>query len=621
MIKKLLLVNAFLAFAVLSFAQTVNVTFEVNAANITVDAAGLHIAGGGTYGDPGDNPMTDTDGDGIWTVTIEIAEGTSSYWTILNGGSDWGQKENIAGLPCANSDNFNDRWHAKVMQDTTIKTCFAQCSTDGSCSEIGEQIDLPISWDEEGVDFNLNTFDGSAAAVVESPTDADNMVLEIKKPSTAQTWAGVILGDEGFASDMPFDADNNNVTVRFWSPKSGMPVMLKIENADDGAVFVETQATTSEDGDWEDLVFDFTNPGPNTNPINYANTYNKMVIFPNFLQDAAGTDYTFYVDDIQFGDEIVQAESYDITFNVDMNNYDGSYTNVNLNGTFNSWCGDCTAMSDEDGDGVYSVTVNFPDTGEQDFKFTVDGWTDQEQWDVEGNPECTKVYGGTFVNRFINVQESATLPVYCWNECGECGAAPVDVTFQVDMNAFEGDAYSKVNLNGTFNGWCGECTEMTDEDGDGVYEVTIELTPQDTVEYKFTLDGWGQQEEFGDGTGYECTSTIDGFTNRSLAVGDEDGALDVVCYNSCEACPSGFGELNGNTFSVSPNPSTGFFNLTFDNEVDGDVVIYNYQGKVVYQNLSNTLNQSIDLSNEPAGIYLIKVMNGNSVGFSQVIIE
>ncbi|MGB0431009.1 MAG: hypothetical protein ACPGLV_11090, partial [Bacteroidia bacterium] len=409
------------------------------------------------------------------------------------------------------------------------------------------------------------TFDGASAAIVESPTEAGNMVLEVEKPATAQQWAGVILGDAGLGSVMPFDANNNNLVARVWSPKSGMPVMLKIENSDNGGIFVETQATTTKDGEWEDLVFDYTNPGPNTNPIDYNNDYDKLVIFFNFLQDPMGVDYTFYLDDVQFGDEIIEAETYDVTFRVDMNNYTDAFTNVYFSGTSNEWCGDCAPLTDDDMDGVYEITVSFEEMGETDYKFQLDGWAAQESWPTEGNPECTKVFDGQFVNRVIDVQETTTLDVVCWNECVACGAAPVDVTFQVDMNQYEDD-FSALNLNGSFNGWCGECTPMSDEDQDGIYEATVSLTPEDTVEYKFVIGNWEVQEEFTEGD--ECTSTIDGFTNRSYIVGSEATTIDAVCWNSCEACPSGFGELNGNAFTVSPNPSNGLFNINFTNNVE-----------------------------------------------------
>ena len=73
-------------------------------------------------------------------------------------------------------------------------------------------------------------------------------------------------------------------------------------------------------------------------------------------------------------------------------------------------------------------------------------------------------------------------------------AAEVDVTFQVDMSEYAG-AYGSVNINGSFNGWCGACAAMTDADADGIFDITISLAPG-TYEYKFTLDGWTAQEEF-----------------------------------------------------------------------------------------------------------------------------
>ena len=51
--------------------------------------------------------------------------------------------------------------------------------------------------------------------------------------------------------------------------------------------------------------------------------------------------------------------------------------------------------------------------------------------------------------------------------------------FQVDMSEYTG-SYSQVNLNGSFNGWCGHAI-MTDDDADGIYELAVELAA-DTIE-------------------------------------------------------------------------------------------------------------------------------------------
>ena len=88
-----------------------DVTFNLNMADETVVASsGVFVAGGSFFGVAGDHPMTDSDGDGTWTVTIPVPNGFTGYYTFLNGNClDWSCKENIAGLECAHPENYNDR--------------------------------------------------------------------------------------------------------------------------------------------------------------------------------------------------------------------------------------------------------------------------------------------------------------------------------------------------------------------------------------------------------------------------------------------------------------------------------------------------------------------------------
>ena len=60
------------------------VTFNVNMANETVAESGVYIAGGGNFGNPGDNEMTDPDGDGIYSVTVPDLTGTVEYKYAIN---------------------------------------------------------------------------------------------------------------------------------------------------------------------------------------------------------------------------------------------------------------------------------------------------------------------------------------------------------------------------------------------------------------------------------------------------------------------------------------------------------------------------------------------------------
>ena len=308
----------------------------------------------------------------------------------------------------------------------------------------------------------------------------------------------------------------------------------------------------------------------------------------------------------------------DVTFKVDMNDYIGDFTEIQLNGTFNGWCGSCNPMADDDADGVWEVTLSLP-AGAIEYKFTFDNWTGQETL-AEGL-ECTLTTDG-FTNRYLDVTESTVLPVVCWESCVECTGTQIggDVTFKVDMDGYSG-SYTTVNLNGSFNGWCGSCAVMTDDDADNVYEITVTITAA-TIEYKFTVDGWTDQEMFTEGD--PCTSTIDGFTNRTLDVSG-DVVLDVVCWNSCEACVVGIEENWLQNVMISPNPNNGIFNIKADLSSYDDVIISvtDLQGKVIYQTTenSNVLNQNINLSDVEKGIYLLTISSQSASSTEKIFIR
>jgi hypothetical protein len=115
--------------------ETFDVTFSVNTANITVGELGMYV-GGGVLGGANAYAMSDDDGDGTWTVTIALNEGTTGNYIFLNSptaDNDWGAKENLAGQSCSDPNNYDDRILDPVTADTTLLHCFGSCETDGSC--------------------------------------------------------------------------------------------------------------------------------------------------------------------------------------------------------------------------------------------------------------------------------------------------------------------------------------------------------------------------------------------------------------------------------------------------------------------------------------------------------
>ena len=493
----LLLIMLTLGFA--SFAQTASVTFNLNMSLEEVAESGVYLAGGEDFGGPGDNPMTDDDGDGVYSITVEVNTPYTGNYTFTNGNcGDYSCKENIAGQDCANG-TWNDRLLENITENTEINTCFSQCTTDGSCFVTETFYD---------VTFNVNMSNETVAETGVFLAGGTGFGLPGENPMTDEdgdgTYSISVSVGEGFQSHYTF----LNGNCGDWSCKenlAGLPC------GDEAA---------------------------------YNDRFLPSVSGPTMVSTCFGQCSTD-------GSCEAPPSTSMVTFNVDMSEYTGTFGAVNLNGTFNGWCGGCNPMTDEDGDGVYTIAMDLDEGASYEYKFTLDGWAAQEEF--MGGESCTVSNDG-FTNRALTVNGDEMLIAVCFNSCESCATVVevVSVTFQVDMSDYEGE-FGVVNLNGNFNGWCGGCNPMVAGDEDGVYAITIDLIANATYEFKYTLDGWAAQEELTEGS--SCTSTIDGFTNRSLVLENTDENLDVVCFNSCAACSG-----------IAPSTASVTFNVNMSNE-------------------------------------------------------
>ena len=160
---------------------------------------------------------------------------------------------------------------------------------------------LPVDFDDSNIDYMLADFGGNGSSVVEDPTDAANSVVQSVKGAGAELWAGTSLGR--LAMGIPFDTDNNTISVRVWSPDAGITVRLKAEAFDDPTISVETDEVTTVAMAWDTLTFDFTDEVDGTAAINYASVYDKLSIFFNFgVTGATAGEKTYFWDDVTFGE-------------------------------------------------------------------------------------------------------------------------------------------------------------------------------------------------------------------------------------------------------------------------------------------------------------------------------
>jgi hypothetical protein len=81
--------------------------------------------------------------------------------------------------------------------------------------------------------------------------------------------------------------------VKVYSPRVGAKLLLKVENATNGGISFEKEATTTTANTWEDLTFDFST-------INVGNSYSKVVlIFDLGTVGDGSANFTYYFDDIR----------------------------------------------------------------------------------------------------------------------------------------------------------------------------------------------------------------------------------------------------------------------------------------------------------------------------------
>ena len=377
-------------------SETFNVTFSVNTANITVGENGMY-AGGGVLGGANAYAMSDDDGDGTWTVTIALNEGTTGNYIFLNSptsDSDWGAKENLAGQECADPNNYDDRILDPVTADTTLLHCFGSCETDGSCPS--EFFD---------VTFSVNT-------------------TNITVGENGMYAGGGVLGGATAYAMSDDDGDGTwTVTVSLVSGTSGNYTFLNSPN--DG-------------GDWgakENLAGQEC-----ADENNYNDRILAEVTADTTLLHCFGSCET---------DGTCPSTFYDVTFSVNTANItvgeNGMYAGGGVLGDAQAY-----AMSDDDGDGTWTVTVSLVEGTVGNYTF-LNSPNDGGDWgakeDISGQ-ECAD--GNNYNDRILAEVTGDITLLHCFGTCdtdGTCSALAVDSfpycsSFDADLGDWTAESVS-----------------------------------------------------------------------------------------------------------------------------------------------------------------------------------
>jgi hypothetical protein len=291
-----------------------------------------------------------------------------------------------------------------------------------------------------------------------------------------------------------------------------------------------------------------------------------------------------------------------VTFQVDMNQVSQSFTTPEVNGLWNSWCGNCNPLTDADGDGIWTTKLPLAVGTTQEYKFSADNWAIQEQ----NNPAAPCTNGNTtYTNRVLVIPATDTvLNVVCWSQCTACD---VDVTLKVNMaweKANNAISANGVHVAGDFQGWSPSATPMTDADNDGIYEVTINVPANSSIQYKFINgNAWGSDESV------PSACVVTGTWNRGATFAYEDTTMNPVCFGKCTDCMASIDEALQNV-SLFPNPNRGQFQLArMDASTNVEVSILDLQGKVLTVAKWNEGEESlsVDLGNFANGVYMVRL--------------
>ena len=317
----------------------IDITFTVNVVSIinngdTIDSTGIFLAGGGTFGDPGDNPMTDL-GNGIWSITVSKPVGFTSNYTFTNGNSGWGAKENISGLPCAVGP-YDDRNLAPVYSDTTIQHCFGTCDYDGACPPPPTSfVDITFTLNTSSIIQLGGTVDSTGIFIAGGGTfgdPGDNPMTDLGN----DVWSITFTKPSGFTSDYTFTNGNSGWGVK--EDISGLPcAVAPFDDRNLAPVFSDTTiqhcfGTCDYDGTCNSVI----------PPTAMKDVINNVLIYPNPVNKILNISSSEIIQRVEVldivGRKVITKTVNSLKYHLDLSNLNSNvyFINYTINGIVNT---------------------------------------------------------------------------------------------------------------------------------------------------------------------------------------------------------------------------------------------------------------------------------------------
>lgn len=206
---------------------------------------------------------------------------------------------------------------------------------------------------------------------------------------------------------------------------------------------------------------------------------------------------------------------------------------------------------------------------------------------------------------------------YSFGACSAQVIQPVKVTFKVDMTGQ--DQSRGVFITGDVTEW--SIVKMTSE-GNNIYSYNKSLAPGDTLAYYYlTTSTWTDYLNYREKVPAECALVWN--SDRRIIIPDVEVQIGVIWATCTKFLNVSSDQKQMGAINLYPNPATGqvIINSGFNLE-NSMLSISNIEGQLIKEiQLKSGSNETINVSDIPAGLYIFRIQGGNRLETYKVVLQ
>jgi hypothetical protein len=303
-----------------------------------------------------------------------------------------------------------------------------------------------------------------------------------------------------------------------------------------------------------------------------------------------------------------------VTLQVNLNDVDDFYEGGGAWVYMDAGWSEYYDMTDDDGDGIYTYTVERTAGSILTYRFSYQNGPDPwSNFTEENVPDLCANDGG--FREFTVPGTDVTLPAFVYGSCDNNPRLKVNLTFQVDMTQESNPNDVQVVIKDPWI-W----TALTDQ-GNGIWSGTVEVDANDTYPYTFVnggQDNWDEEESVPESCNFGTMSAPE----RHITVAEEDLVVDLVSFGSCDHITTSVKDPQLPEVNIFPNPTTDYLNISMVDETIQSVQIFDLSGSLIDSRIfGQTPEARMSVQDIEQGIYFVRIQVQSGTVNSKLVID